>query len=109
MFYNKRNIQKKFSYKNLDNAVIVMSCIFATHISSKNNEIISLPLKKNFITLILILHERCDTIWKKNSKSIKNKNIIKILSKKNVYVSHRCSKKVKYITKIYVSSDQITF
>jgi len=47
-FTIKEIFKKKFSYKNLDNAVIVMSCIFATHISSKNNEIISLPLKKKF-------------------------------------------------------------
>ena len=40
--------KKNFSYENLDNAVTVMECIVATHISSKKDKIISLPLNKKF-------------------------------------------------------------
>ena len=40
--------KKNFSYENLDNAVTVMECIIATHISSKKDKIISLPLNKKF-------------------------------------------------------------
>ena len=47
-FTIKEIFKKKFSYKNLDNAVTVMGCIFAAHTSSKKNQIISLPLKKKF-------------------------------------------------------------
>ena len=64
-FTIKEIFKKKFSYKNLDNAVTVMGCIFAAHISSKKNQIISLPLKKNFIIRTLILHECSYIIWKK--------------------------------------------
>ena len=40
--------KKNFSYENLDNAVTVMECIVAAHISSKKDKIISLPLNKKF-------------------------------------------------------------
>ena len=42
---------------------------------------------------------------RKNSKSIKNKNILKILSKKMFMYPIDAAKKVKQIEKIYVSSD----
>ena len=42
---------------------------------------------------------------RKNSKSIKNKNILKILSKKMFMYPIDAAKKVKRIEKIYVSSD----
>ena len=47
-FTIKEIFKKKFSYKNLENAVTVMGCIFAAHISSRKNKIISLPLDKKF-------------------------------------------------------------
>ena len=42
---------------------------------------------------------------RKNSKSIKNKNILKILSKQMFMYPLDAAKKVKQIEKIYVSSD----
>lgn len=40
--------KKKFSYQNLDKAISVMGCIFATFASSKENKIISLPISKKY-------------------------------------------------------------
>jgi len=45
-FSIKKIFENKFSYKNLDNAIAVMGCIFATHISSKEKKIVGLPLQK---------------------------------------------------------------
>ncbi len=50
-FTIKEIFKKKFTYKNLDNAVTVMGCIFAAHISSKKNKIISIPLERKFHNL----------------------------------------------------------
>ena len=47
-FSIKEVFKKKVSYQNLDKAVSVMGCIFATYASSKNNKIISLPLSKKY-------------------------------------------------------------
>tara|TARA_B100001123_G_C15133813_1_gene956494 strand:- start:278 stop:1147 length:870 start_codon:yes stop_codon:yes gene_type:complete len=47
-FSIKEIFKSKFSYKNLDNAISVMGCIFATHASSKENKIIKLPLDKKY-------------------------------------------------------------
>ena len=47
-FSIKEVFKKKFSYQNLDKAVSVMGCIFATYASDKNNKIISLPLSKKY-------------------------------------------------------------
>ena len=46
-FTIKEIFKKKFSYKNLDNAVTVMGCIFAAILSKKNKLFHS--LRKNFI------------------------------------------------------------
>ena len=43
--------KNNFSYHNLDKAVSVMECIFATFISSSTNKIIPLPLKKKYHNL----------------------------------------------------------
>ena len=40
--------KEKFSYQNLDKAISVMGCIFATFASSKENKIISLPISKKY-------------------------------------------------------------
>ena len=47
-FSIKEIFKKKLSYQNLDKAVSVMGCIFATYASSRNNKIISLPLQKKY-------------------------------------------------------------
>jgi predicted dehydrogenase len=39
---------KKFNYKNLEKSIKVMELIFALFVSSKQNKIINLPLKKNY-------------------------------------------------------------
>ena len=46
---------------------------------------------------------------RKNSKSIKNKNILKIFSKEMFMYPIDAAKKSKFINKIYVSSDSIIF
>ena len=40
--------KKKFSYQNLDKAISVMGCIFATFASSKESKIVSLPILKKY-------------------------------------------------------------
>lgn len=50
-FSIKEIFKKNFSYHNLDKAVLVMECIFATFVSSATNKIISLPLKKKYHNL----------------------------------------------------------
>tara|TARA_Y100000816_G_C26083898_1_gene571672 strand:- start:128 stop:1141 length:1014 start_codon:yes stop_codon:yes gene_type:complete len=47
-FSLKKILKKEFSYKNMDNAVSVMECIFAAHVSSKDSKIIRLPLNKKY-------------------------------------------------------------
>ena len=47
-FTIKKIFEKKFSYENFDKAIKVMGCIFATHISSKENRSINLPLNKKY-------------------------------------------------------------
>ena len=45
-FSIKKVFESKFSYQNIDNATLVMSCIFGVHISAKEKKVIKLPLKK---------------------------------------------------------------
>ena len=40
--------KKKFSYQNLEKAISVMGCIFATFVSSKESKIVSLPILKKY-------------------------------------------------------------
>ena len=47
-FSIRKIFEDKFSYKNLDNAISVMGCIFGTHASSKEKKIIALPLKRKY-------------------------------------------------------------
>ena len=47
-FSIKNIFKKNFTYKNLDNAISVMECIFSVHVSSKENKIIRLPLPKKY-------------------------------------------------------------
>tara|TARA_B100000029_G_C17605918_1_gene967378 strand:- start:3475 stop:4488 length:1014 start_codon:yes stop_codon:yes gene_type:complete len=47
-FSIRQIFENKFSYKNLDNAVSVMGCIFAVYASNKENKIVSLPLHKRY-------------------------------------------------------------
>lgn len=47
-FSIRKIFENKFSYKNLDNAISVMGCIFAAHASNKEKKIISLPLQKKY-------------------------------------------------------------
>ena len=47
-FSIRKIFEDKFSYKNLDNAISVMGCIFGTHASRKEKKIIALPLKRKY-------------------------------------------------------------
>ena len=47
-FTIKEIFKKKFSYKNLDNAVAVMGCIFAAHISNKKIKLFRFRSDKKF-------------------------------------------------------------
>ena len=50
-FSIKKIFKNKFSYQNLDNATLVMGCIFGVHISGKEKQVIKLPLKKKYHNL----------------------------------------------------------
>ena len=47
----KKIFNKKFSYKNLQNAKKIMECIFGIYASSKEKKIIKFPLKKKYHNL----------------------------------------------------------
>ena len=44
----KKIFEKKFSYKNLENAISVMGCIFGVYASNNHRTIIRLPLNKKY-------------------------------------------------------------
>ena len=52
-FSIKKIFESKFSYQNLDNATLVMGCIFGVHISGREKKIVKLPLNKKYHNLTI--------------------------------------------------------
>ena len=76
--FHEKLFQKNFNYENLKNSIKVMELIFALFALSKNKKIINLPLKRKYHKTNINFMNIAILFGRKNSKSIKNKNILKI-------------------------------